>query len=557
MMGNDLGKRAIDTLYDALSRSTDDYVYVGDLRTGTFRYPKQMVEEFGLPGEIMENAADFWSNLIHEKDREAFLKANRDVAEGKSRSHNVEYRAKNVEGKWIWLHCRGHAEPDEQGNFTFFAGMITNLSRYVRTDHVTGLLNRFEAEKNINRIILAAPKQTVGILVLGFDDFRRINDLYDRAMGDEVLRETALLLQSLLPECARLYRFDGDEYAVLFRDVAREEVFVFYHDLQELLAGPKECNGRRYTASLSGGYASYPRDGADYQELVKRAVYSLEYSKQTGKNRLTFCSEEVMAGRKRSLELTETLRRSIENGFQGFEMHYQPLYCVGEGRINGAEALARFSCERFGRISPLEFIPLLEKSELIHKAGIWIFETAVSAAKKFAERIPDFSMHINVSWAQFEKEDFLRYLIQKQQEGLWKGCHIVIELTETCISSNYEQVKEILHALHELGFRVAMDDFGTGYSSLGLLKAVPVNIVKIDQSFISNMRESIFDDTFIEFIVKLCHTMGITVCQEGVELPEQADELRDKQLDIYQGYYFGKPMPETEFEKLCDRSGKN
>lgn len=553
MMENDLRKRAVDIFYDALSRSTDDYVYVGDLRTGTFRYPKQMVEEFGLPGEIVENAADFWSGLIHEKDREAFLKANREVAEGKTCSHNVEYRAKNVEGKWVWLRSRGHTEPDEDGKLSFFAGIIFNLSHDVRTDHVTGLPNRFGVEQNMNRIIAAGIREPVGILVLGFDDFRRINDLYDRAMGDEVLRKTAFLLQSLLPESAKLYRFDGDEYAVLFRDAARDEIFVFYHDIQELMLRPQECDGRRYKVSLSGGYASYPGDGSDYQELIQKAVYSLEYSKKKGKNRLTVYSEEVMAGRKRSLELTEILRRSIENGFQGFEMNYQPLYCVKENRVSGAEALARFSCERYGRISPLEFIPLLEQSDLIRSAGVWIFETAVNAAKKFMQQIPGFSMHINVSWSQFEKDNFLGYLMRKHQEGFWKGCHLVIELTETCVSSNYEQVKKILHALHGMGIRVAMDDFGTGYSSLGLLKAVPVNIVKIDQSFISNMKESIFDDTFIEFIVKLCHTMGITVCQEGIELSEQVEVLQDKQLDIYQGYYFGKPAPEAKFQKLYNR----
>lgn len=557
MMENGTGRGAVEKIYEALSKSTEDYVYIGDLKTGTFRYPEKMVEEFGLPGEIVENAAGFWYGLVHEKDREAFLKANQDVAEGKSSSHNVEYRVKNAEGKWIWLRCRGYVEPDQDGNPTVFAGMITNLSRYVRTDHVTGLLDRFEVEERMDRMITAMPDRSVGIMVLGFDDFRRINDLYDRAMGDEVMRRTARQMQPLLPECAELYRFDGDEYAILFRDAAREEIFAFYRSIQAALSGRQECDGRRYTVTLSGGYAAYPGNGGDYLELIKKAVYSLEYSKQEGKNRLTFYAKEVMAGRERSLELTEILRHSIENGFEGFELYYQPLYKVDEKRINGAEALTRFTCEKYGRVSPLEFIPLLEKTGMIHEAGKWIFETSVRAARRFTERIPDFSMHINVSWVQFEKDDFLGYLIGKYREGFWKDCHLVIELTETCISSNYDQVREILHTLHDMGFKVAMDDFGTGYSSLGLLKAVPVNIVKIDQSFISNMRESIFDDTFIEFIVKLCHTMGITVCQEGIELPEQADELKDKQLDIYQGYYYGKPVPEAQFREPGDTGGNN
>lgn len=549
------GKAEIDKIYDALSRSTDDYVYIGDLKTGTFRYPKQMVEEFGLPGEIVEHAAEFWQDLIHERDREAFLKANQDVADGITDMHNVEYRARNVQGKWVWLRCRGRVEPDQDGNMTVFAGIIINMSQYARTDHVTGLLNRFEAEKQINQAIDASKKQSVGILILGFDDFRYINDLYDRAFGDDVLRKTARQIESRLPDCARLYRFDGDEYAVLLRDAGQDEIFEFYHRIQECFSQPQELDGKRYRITLSGGCAMYPRDGREYSELIKKAVYSLEYAKERGKNRITFFSKEVMDSRKRRLEVTDILHTSVENDFQGFEMHYQPLFDARQGRITGAEALCRFTCKKLGRISPLEFIPVLEENGMISRVGEWIFETAVSAAKEFAALIPDFSVHVNVSWAQFENGGFLNYLIKRCGEGFLKGCHIVIELTETCISSNYDQVRRILHILHDLGFKVAMDDFGTGYSSLGLLKAVPVNIVKIDQSFIRNMQECVFDTTFVEFIVKLCHTMGITVCQEGIEDREQAEELKGKDLDIYQGYYYGKPMPRECLKEMIENGG--
>ena len=172
-------------------------------------------------------------------------------------------------------------------------------------------------------------------------------------------------------------------------------------------------------------------------------------------------------------------------------------------------------------------------------------------AREMERLIPGFTMHINVSWIQFERYDFLSYLVQKKREGFWEDCNIVLELTESSISSNYSQIKDVLHALHELGFKVAMDDFGTGYSSLGLLKSVPVNIVKIDRSFIVNMQESVFDVTFVEFIVKLCHAMGISVCQEGIESREQEEELKDKELELYQGFYFGKPMNRENFISLC------
>lgn len=547
----DRGKKAIDKIYDAFSRSTDDYVYIGDLRTGTYRYSNQMVEEFGLPGEIVEHAIEFWTGLIHEQDRAAFLEANRLITEGVTRSKNVEFRVRNNQGEWIRLRCRGYVEPDQYGEMTVFAGLITNLSRNARTDRVTGLLNRFEAEKRMKQITASAPKSPVGILVLGFDDFRSINDLYDRAFGDEVIRLTSQRLGMMLPEDAEMFRFDGDEYIVLFQNARQERVFNFYHEVQKFCQSPQECDGQRYNLTISGGYAEYPKNGEEYQELVKKAVYSLEYSKKNGKNRITFFAGSVMAARERALELTEILRDSVENGCRGFELNYQPLYSVDEKKITGAEALARFSCEKFGRVSPSEFIPLLEETGLIDQAGKWIYETAVEATRHFVKLIPDFTMHINVSWVQFERGDFLGYLLERQKEDLAKQGHLVLELTESSISSNYEQMRRILQILHKMGYQVAIDDFGTGYSSLGLLKSVPVNIVKIDQSFIRNVQESIFDMTFIEFIVKLCHTMGMSVCQEGVEDLKQKEELENKELDIYQGYYYGKPMTEESFMSRC------
>lgn len=550
-MESDRGKRAVDKIYDAFSRSTDDYVYIGDLRTGTYRYSRQMVEEFGLPGEIVEHAVEFWTGLIHEQDRAAFLEANRLIEEGVTRSKNVEFRAKNNQGEWIRLRCRGYVEPDQYGEMTVFAGLITNLSRNARIDRVTGLLNRFEAEKRMRQMAASAPELPVGLLVLGFDDFRSVNDLYDRAFGDEVIRHTAQRLGMMLPENAEMFRFDGDEYMILFQDARQDRIFNFYHEVQQFCRSSQECDGRRYSVTISGGYAEYPKNGEEYQELVKKAVYSLEYSKKNGKNRITFFEGSVMAARERALELTEILRDSVENGCRGFELNYQPLYSVDEKRISGAEALARFSCARFGRVSPGEFIPLLEETGLIDRAGKWIFETAVEATRHFVKLIPDFTMHINVSWVQFERGDFLGYLLDRQEEELAKDGHLVLELTESSISSNYEQVRRILQILHRMGYQVAIDDFGTGYSSLGLLKSVPVNIVKIDQSFIRNVQESIFDMTFIEFIVKLCHTMGMAVCQEGVEDQKQKEELENKQLDIYQGYYYGKPMTEESFMSRC------
>ena len=550
-MGDSEAKKAIDKIYNVISQTTEEYVFIGDMRLGTFRYPSQMVEEFGLPGEIVEDAMEMWCAKIHEKDRNLFRQSMEDLLSGKTSYRDIQYRAQNVSGEWVWLRCRGSMMEDENGERNIYTGTITNMSHYDRTDQVTGLRNRFEAEHRVEQMLGTEETPSLGVLVLGFDNFRRVNDFYNRAFGDKVIRRAARQIQNLLPQSALLYRFDGDEFLIIFKDCSTGQVYSLYHDLQELYTMPQEIDGNRYEVTISGGYAQYPRDGKGFQELVKRAVYCLEFAKAEGKNRIVMFSNKVMEIKERKLELTEELRQHIEDGFIGFEVYYQPLRSAAEEKIVGAEALMRFSCERFGRVAPVEFIPLLEEDGMIGRAGEWVFETSVNMAREMERLIPGFTMHINVSWIQFERYDFLSYLIQKKREDFWEGCNIVLELTESSISSNYSQIKDVLHALHELGFKVAMDDFGTGYSSLGLLKSVPVNIVKIDRSFIVNMQESVFDVTFVEFIVKLCHAMGIAVCQEGIESREQEEELKDKELELYQGFYFGKPMNRENFISLC------
>ena len=550
-MGDSEAKKAIDKIYNVISQTTEEYVFIGDMRLGTFRYPSQMVEEFGLPGEIVEDAMEMWCAKIHEKDRNLFRQSMDDLLSGKASYRDIQYRAQNVSGEWVWLRCRGSMMEDENGERNIYTGTITNMSHYDRTDQVTGLRNRFEAEHRVEQMLGTEETPSLGVLVLGFDNFRRVNDFYNRAFGDKVIRRAARQIQNLLPQSALLYRFDGDEFLIIFKDCSTAQVYSLYHDLQELNMMPQEIDGNRYEVTLSGGYAQYPRDGKGFQELVKRAVYCLEFAKAEGKNRIVLFSNKVMEIKERKLELTEELREHIEDGFAGFEVYYQPLRSAVEEKIVGAEALMRFSCERFGRVAPVEFIPLLEEDGMIGRAGEWVFETSVNMAREMERLIPGFTMHINVSWIQFERYDFLSYLVQKKREGFWEDCNIVLELTESNISSNYSQIKDVLHALHELGFKVAMDDFGTGYSSLGLLKSVPVNIVKIDRSFIVNMQESVFDVTFVEFIVKLCHAMGISVCQEGIESREQEEELKDKELELYQGFYFGKPMNREKFISLC------
>lgn len=539
-------------LYDALTHSTDDYIYVSNMQDGTFHYPKAMVDEFGLPGEIVPNAATVWGNKIHPDDKKAFLESNQEIADGRTNSHCVEYRAQNRWGEWVWLRCRGHVVRDAVGEPRLFAGMIANLGKRDRIDHVTGLFDKCEFEQEITHLITNRANQAFSILVLGLDGFRHINDLYDRKFGDGVLRTIAQRIQSILPDSASVYRLDGDEFGVIVHGSPRnaESIYLGLHDR---FARQQERDGKKYYCTISAGCAIYPDDASSYMDLFKYANYAMDYAKSKGRNRMEFFHREAMLHKERSLELTELLRESVENDFAGFELVFQPVVCAPDGKLWGAEALTRWRCEKYPQVSPVEFIPLLEESGLIHPVGNWILRTAAATCAKWGQEHPNFVMSINISYVQLSSPDFFDSLERMIHDTGVDPTHLVLELTESCIASNIRLLTEDFKKIRSYGIKIAMDDFGTGYSSLEILKESPANIVKVDRAFVKDIRSSTFDATFIQFIVALCRDVGIRVCLEGVELEEEYEIVREMRPDWIQGYLFGRPMSKDDFEILLNQ----
>lgn len=545
-----------DHLYDALMYSTDDYIFVGNMKTGTFRYPPSMVEEFGLPGQIVENAAAFWGRIIHPHDEKGFLESNQEIADGRTEYHDIEYRARNVRGEWIWLRCRGKMVRDESGIPNMFAGMIMNLGRRDQIDHMTGLYNRFEFEGDAKKYLVDTEgTKDLGIMILDMDSFRNINDLYNRSFGDEILRVTAQKIAELLPYNAKVYRLDGDEFGILILNGNKDEAREIFNRIQQKFQKQQDYNGRKYYCTISGGYVSYPLDSDNYLTLLKYANYSLEYSKMMGKNKITLFSHEILERKERKLELTELLRESIERGYVGFSLSYQPQVDSNTGELYGAEALARWTCTPYGTVSPLEFIPILEQSGMIIQAGKWIFAQAVKQCREWRKLKPDFHMSINLSYLQLLEEDFVNFVEDALVTIGVPPENITLELTETYMIEQDGMVHDMLECLQKDGIMAAMDDFGVGYSSLFELKNTPADIIKIDRAFVKGLTSDVFTGTFIRSITELCHNVGKQVCMEGVETQEEYDIVKDIGLDLIQGYYFGKPVVPEMFEKIYFKKG--
>lgn len=537
-----------DHLYEALRDCTEDYIFIGNLKTGTFRYSQAMVEEFGMPSDVLENAAAFWSQLIHPHDEKTFLESNQEIADGRAESHCIEYRAKNVYDEWVWLRCSGRMIRDEKGEPNLFAGFISNLGQREKVDHVTGLYGRFAFEGDIKKAFVENDSiERIGVMMMDMDSFKNINDLYDHSFGDDILRITAQSIASLLPKNATIYRLDGDEFGIVIINGTEEEYEKIYASIYRRFQKQQDYNGRKYYCTISAGYASYPEDADDYLDLVKKASYSLEHSKAFGKNRSTRFSQRIMHEKESKLELAELLRESISKDFRGFTVYYQPQVDGMTGELLGAEALARWQCTKFGWVSPGEFIPMLEQNGLIIPLGKWICEKAISKCKEWTEIYPEFHMSINLSYRQLQEDGFVDDFEEMMERYELDPNNITLELTETYLIKADAAVSERIEKLRNTGVLIAMDDFGVGYSSLYSLKSMPVDVVKIDRGFVKDISTDHFNATFIRSITELCHNVGRRVCLEGVELEEEFAVIQEAGLDMIQGYYFGRPESETDF----------
>lgn len=540
-----------DTIYllDALVQSTDDYVYVCNMKTGVFCYPQAMVDEFDLPGRVIANAAAVWGAKVHPNDKQAFLEANQEITDGRADSHCVEYRACNRHGEWVWMRCRGHLERDAGGEPVLFAGIITNLGKKNKVDHLTGVFNKFEFEHEVRRLLDAQPREGVCVLLFGIDGLKRINGLYNRLFGDEVIRIVCQKLQTLAPPGGTVFRLDGDEFGVVLRGGTLRAVQGYFGAVQQAFSTQQTFDGSKFFCTLSCGCAFAPHDGTTYLGLLKCASSALDHAKRHGKNRMEVFSSAILGPAERAMELTELLRESIENGCNGFSLHYQPVFSP-DGRLCGAEALSRWQCARFGSVPPGEFIALLEKNGMILSFGRWAFRQAVRQCAVFLDEYPAFSMAVNLSCLQLEDPTLVEYLAQTLREEGVSAEHIIVELTESYLAPNLERLSGLLAQMRGLGLRVAMDDFGTGYSSLSVLKHAPVDIVKIDRSFVQGLCGSAFDHSFVHLMVELCHSVGIRVCVEGVETTAELAALQPFGADYLQGFLLGHPEPAARFAPL-------
>jgi diguanylate cyclase (GGDEF)-like protein len=423
-------------------------------------------------------------------------------------------------------------------------------------DNLTLLPNRVSFLQRLEESIHRAKREggMLGLMFIGIDRFKLVNDSLGHRAGDELLQITAKRLQSVFRECDLVFRIGGDEFAVIPAFITTPEGMA--HLAQRVLdtmKAPIVIDNQSMIVTVSIGISLYPKDDTEAAMLVKNADAALCLSKQSGRNQYSFYTPEMNARALERLSYESALQQALPN--DEFVLHYQPRVTSANGHIVGMEALLRWRRDDGRLVPPGEFIPILEDRDLIIDVGAWVLRSAVAQVQAWlSEGFDPVRVSVNVSSRQFRNKNFVGLVRDVIRESGIDPGYLELELTESLLLDNTQHAIEIMRGLKSLGVKLSIDDFGTGYSSLSYLKMLPIDYLKIDRSFISDVTTNEKDAAIVNTITTLAHELHIGVVAEGVETAEQWNLLRGKHCHELQGYYFSRPLEAAKLAELLSRN---
>lgn len=417
------------------------------------------------------------------------------------------------------------------------------LHRQAMVDPLTQLPNRAFFFETLNRVIRKANIQgrQIVLLFIDLDHFKAVNDTWGHDFGDAVLKQIADRLAGAVGPDDLVSRLGGDEFTILLsRFSGAEDIQVQIARIQQVLAEPHTLNGQLFHSTASIGVSIYPQNGGDAELLVKAADLAMFQVKENGRNNIFRYSDRLEEAFSRKKVLGRQLRSAVDNG--ELELHYQPILSASQLDIVKVEALLRWTSPTFGPVSPAEFIPLAEAGGSILGIGNWVLRKVCADLRSFQDEGIRLKAAVNISGLQIMQPGLPEQLTEALADNGLTADSLELEITETMLMSD-ESIITSLADLRSMGFCISLDDFGTGFSSLSYLRTFPVDLIKIDRSFVAGIQPGASDDTLVRAIIELSHNLGLRVVSEGVELKEQFDLLRNLGSDELQGYFISRPLP--------------
>ena len=543
------GELPKETLLEIIAKCMDDYLYVYDLQNNTMEFSESAVNRFKISDNVMNNFTNDVLQLVYEEDRKMLQEHLTAIYEGKEKVHNLHYRWLDKEDMPVWINCRGIVIDDSQGNAQYLVGCMKETGNQRRADNVTGLLGgpEFNAYMRSQKTHISK-----GFLMhIGIDDFGAINSSRGAAYGNYILKGVADCIKECLSDKQKIYHLVADQYVIVDLEHSSEE---YAAELKKMIDARlyKFIVSEKYEAvfSISVGVVDAATACEGYEECRKKFAFVLKKAKKMGKNGFYIFDENDYESFLRTGKIVAELRNSVVNGFNGFEVYYQPIVDCSSERVIGAEALMRFSMtseEDTETVSPVDFIPLLEETGLIIPAGRYILDEAAKTCCEIQQYIPDFKMNINVSYVQIMHGNVERDILDVIKKYGLQPDSICIEMTESGFMDMTPVFCRFRKVLDENHICFVIDDFGTGYSNFHCIRDMNPSYVKIDKDFTAKAMNNARDFELYKNIIPMVHSINVSICAEGIEKKEWCQKMKEMQVDYLQGYFYGRPCAKEQF----------
>ena len=553
-------KKTIEYILQLFGPTMDDYPYVLDLKEDSYLISATAVQRFRLPADRFYNSREVHRQFVYPEDLPALWEDLDRIQSGEKSDHNMEYRWLDRQGDPVWINCRGLVLYEQDGSPRYLIGCINEIGKKQKADNVSGLLGAGGLWQYAQEFPAFLPDGFV--MRLGIDDLGVVNSSFGMNFGDYLLKETADCIRRAMEPEQRLFRLVSDQFIITdmsgrsIRDAKQ-----LYDRIRTEISSWVEAHQYQILFTVSAGIIGTGGRVNDYDQILKYLEFALNKAKRAGKNESYVFAEQDYEAWRRRQRLAKQLLYAVNNGYEGFEVYYQPLMNAPEHHLVSAEALMRFyipaeavsphdSSEKEQRmVSPEEFIPILEESGLIIPAGRWLLHKAAADCKKWQKYCPGMRVQVNVSYVQVAKTNVLREVREALEEsGLPAEC-MGVELTESGYLDPGGHFQKVWQGLKALGVKVLLDDFGTRYSNFHCLGDLTPHGLKIDRSFTRKALADSYEFNLLAQMIQMSKRLGIYVCIEGIETQEELERILMLGPDRIQGYYFSRPLPEELFRK--------
>ncbi len=553
-------KKKTNSLQRLIIDGSEAITFTADMKRGIIEFSPNLKDAFPdmdltYSGDIIHRMAE----EVIEDDRKRFIETFTYLVDEERDTFSIEFRVWGNDDQIRWLASRGKTVYDSSKQALVIIGTIfdltsmnemrENVEKNSSRNSLTGLLARDRLISDLDEMIHNRDVLSAAIVLIDIKDFHVFNDRYGRESGDRLLVTIAKKLRESSPKDSELYHINVDTFCLLWKNATRVQVENHMKAIKEEMNEPLVVDRSTMYVSFSMSAAIFPSCGNVAEELLVNAEITLHKVKQDPRLTYSIYTPQFKVELKERLDFEFQISKSVREGNQNFLLYFQPLVDARSERLVGCEALLRWRSPQGNLISPEKVIAAVYATGQMNIVGDWILRTAIQQCKTWIDSgvSDDFYVHINVTAEDMARIDFADYVIQLLSEYGLQPKNILLEITETTLMKNLAICRQNMIKLRSNGIRIALDDFGTGYSSFNYLREFPVDEIKIDRAFVD--QDDRFNMSFISAIVLLTRTIGMTVCVEGIETAQKASRIRSLGVDIFQGYYFAKPLSPEDFEK--------